>query len=205
MSTVIAIDGPAGSGKSTVARLLADLLGFAFLDTGAMYRAVTALALRQGVAFDDTGGLTELATSSHITTIPRVTINGEDVTDEIRSERVNSAVSIVAAVPGVREAMVARQREFAQQQESGTVVEGRDIGTVVFPQASLKVFLTASLEVREQRRAGEGSDSIARRDHIDSSRSASLLRIDEGAIELDTTHLTIEQVVEEIAQWLKVP
>ena len=127
------------------------------------------------------------------------------MTDEIRSERVNSAVSIVAAVPGVREAMVARQREFAQQQDSGTVVEGRDIGTVVFPQASLKVFLTASLEVREQRRAGEGPDSIARRDHIDSSRSASPLRIDEGAIELDTTHLTIEQVVEEITQWLKVP
>ena len=193
------------SSDLTVARLLADRLGFAFLDTGAMYRAVTALALRQSVAFDDTSGLTELATSSHITTIPRVTINGEDVTDEIRSERVNSAVSIVAAVPGVREAMVARQREFAQQQDSGTVVEGRDIGTVVFPQASLKVFLTASLEVREQRRAGEGPDSIARRDHIDSSRSASPLRIDEGAIELDTTHLTIEQVVEEIAQWLKVP
>jgi cytidylate kinase len=168
-----------------------------------MYRAVTALALSQGIELSDEDSLTSLAATVEISTVPRVLINGEDVTEVIRLQPVNSAVSVVAAVPGVREAMVHRQREFAEQQSTGTVVEGRDIGTVVFPHARLKVFLTADLAVREQRRAGEGADSIAQRDHIDSSRAASPLRIDDDAIELDTTHLTVEQVVEEIATWLK--
>ncbi|MBU6233786.1 MAG: (d)CMP kinase [Acidobacteria bacterium] len=203
MNTVIAIDGPAGSGKSTVARLLAERLGLSFLDTGAMYRAVTALAIRRGIDVTDEDALTSLASTVDITTTPRVIINDLDVTEEIRTSEINSTVSMVAAVAGVREAMVRRQREFAERQPRGTVVEGRDIGTVVFPQATLKVFLTAELAVRETRRAGEGSDSIASRDLLDSSRASSPLRIDADAIELDTTHLTVEQVVGEISAWLK--
>ena len=145
-SEVIAIDGPAGSGKSTVARAVAQALGWTFLDTGAMYRAVTCEALSRGVDVADEEAMGDLAASATITTLPRVSVNGRDVEDEIRSEPVNAAVSIVAANPLVRQSMVARQREIAAAQDTGTVVEGRDITTVVFPNATLKVFLTASLE-----------------------------------------------------------
>lgn len=204
MSTknVVAIDGPAGSGKSTVARLVADQLGWSFLDTGAMYRAVTALALRSGVELDHHDEITAIANECRIETIPRVVINNVDVTDEIRGSAVNHGVSIVAAIPAVRAAMVDRQREWSDRQSLGTVVEGRDIGTVVFPDAVLKVFLTASAEERARRRGDETADSIQRRDTIDSSREASPLRADADAVIIDTTEKSIEQVIEEIVQCL---
>jgi cytidylate kinase len=200
---VIAIDGPAGSGKSSVARALAAELGWSFLDTGAMYRAVTVEALRQGVDVFDEGAMGELAREVHLTTLPRVSVNDRDVEDEIRTETVNDAVSIVAANALVRRQMVRRQREFADAQPLGTVVEGRDITTVVFPNATLKVFLTASLEERARRRGEEGEASVARRDVADSTRVASPLRQAHDALVLDTTGRDVGDAVEEIIQWLK--
>ena len=202
MRSVVAIDGPAGSGKSTVARNLAKDLGWSFLDTGAMYRAVTAFALRQGCNLDDGDAVGEIAEKCTIETIPLVVINGLDVTVAIREPSVNHGVSVVAAHPRVRKAMVLRQREWADRQPRGTVVEGRDIGSVVFPDATLKVFLTADLAERERRRHDEGEGSVARRDAIDSSRSESPLKVDEGAIVIDTTSMSIEEVVGEIKRWL---
>ena len=200
---VIAIDGPAGSGKSTVARAVAALLGWSFLDTGAMYRAVTCEALFRGVDIDDAAAVAALADTVTLTTLPRVTVNGRDVEDEIRSDEVNVAVSVVAANPSVRASMVARQRELAAAQPLGTVVEGRDITTVVFPLASVKIFLTASLEERARRRGDEGEDSVARRDEADSTRVASPLRQADDALVLDTTGRDVDDVAQEIVQWLK--
>jgi cytidylate kinase len=200
---VIAIDGPAGSGKSTVARAVAALLGWSFLDTGAMYRAVTCEALSRGIDVDDAAAVATLAQGVTLTTLPRVTVNGRDVQDEIRSDEVNVAVSVVAANPEVRAAMVARQREFAAAQPLGTVVEGRDITTVVFPHASAKIFLTASLEERARRRGDESEDSVARRDKADSTRDASPLRQAHDALVLDTTGRDVDDVAQEIVQWLK--
>ncbi len=200
---VIAIDGPAGSGKSSVARALADALGWSFLDTGAMYRAVTVAALDRGVAPADAAAVAALARAAAIETLPRVVIDGRDVEDEIRTERVNEAVSVVAANPEVRAQMVARQRAFADRQPEGTVVEGRDITTVVFPNATVKVFLTASLEERARRRGEEGAASVARRDQADASREASPLRQAPDALVLDTTGRSVGEVVEEIRAWLR--
>ena len=205
MSEIIAIDGPAGSGKSTVARALAAALGWSFLDTGAMYRAVTAEVLRRGVDPADADAVAAIANSASISTVPRVTINGLDVEAVIRDEPVTVAVSTVAANPSVRSAMVTRQRAWADAQPLGTVVEGRDIATVVFPDARLKVYLTASLDERARRRGEEGVGSVSRRDRADEGREASPLRQASDAVVLDTTDLTIEQVVEEIVRWLKTP
>ncbi len=195
---IIAIDGPAGSGKSTVARALARALGWAFLDTGAMYRAVTCEALARGIDVHDQAAVGALAESVALTTLPRVTVNGRDVEEEIRTDQVNSAVSIVAANPIVRQAMVARQRRWADEQQLGTVVEGRDIATVVFPNATLKVFLTADLEERARRRGEESPESVARRDQADSTRVASPLRQADDALVLDTTGRDVGEVVGEI-------
>jgi cytidylate kinase len=195
---IIAIDGPAGSGKSTVARALASALGWAFLDTGAMYRAVTCEALDQGVDVNDQRAVAALAASLRLTTLPRVTVNGRDVEEEIRTDRVNAAVSVVAANALVRATMVARQRQWAAEQPLGTVVEGRDITTVVFPEATLKVFLTASLEERARRRGDEGEASVARRDEADTNRDASPLRQADDALVLDTTGRVVDEVVGEI-------
>ena len=195
---IIAIDGPAGSGKSTVARALASALGWAFLDTGAMYRAVTCEALDQGVDVNDEKAVSALAASLRLTTLPRVTVNGRDVEEEIRTDRINTAVSVVAANALVRATMVARQRQWAAEQPLGTVVEGRDITTVVFPEATLKVFLTASLEERARRRGDEGEASVARRDEADSNRDASPLRQADDALVLDTTGRAVDEVVGEI-------
>ena len=167
---VIAIDGPAGSGKSTVARALADRLGWSFLDTGAMYRAVTLVALERGVDVRDDDALTALATRLQIELLPTVRVDGRVVDDELRSDRVNQAVSVVAAISGVRAVMVERQRDLAHANPKGTVVEGRDTTTVVFPDATLKVFLTASLEERARRRDDEGADSVRRRGSSRASR-----------------------------------
>ena len=199
---VIAIDGPAGSGKSTVARALALELGWSFLDTGAMYRALTCEALFRSIPLDDATAMGELARSVTLVTSPRVTVNGRDVEEALRSEAVNLAVSVVAAQPLVRLAMVRRQREWAQGQSRGTVVEGRDITTVVFPEATLKVFLTATLQERTQRRGDESEQSVARRDEADTERDASPLRQATDAIVLDTTGRAVDEIVREILQCL---
>ena len=200
---IIAIDGPAGSGKSTVARVLADRLGWSVLDTGAMYRAVTWEAMRLGIDPHESDAVARVARSAQILTRPRVSINGRDVHDEIRSDTVNVAVSVVAANPAVRTAMVQRQRAVAGEELGGLVVEGRDITTVVFPHARVKIFLTASLDERARRREDEGHESVARRDHADSSRETSPLRQAADALILDTTSLSVDQVVEEIVLCLK--
>ena len=194
-SDIIAIDGPAGSGKSTVAHALAHRLGWSVLDTGAMYRALTVEVMRRGLDVHDVVAVAQVARECEIHTRPRVSINGRDVTDEIRTDPVNRAVSVVASNPEARAAMVQRQRAVA--------AEGRDITTVVFPAARVKVFLTASLEERSRRRGDEGSESVARRDHIDSSREVSPLRQAEDALVLDTTSMSVERVVEEIVRCLK--
>ncbi len=205
MTQIVAIDGPAGSGKSTVARALARALGWSFLDTGAMYRAVTAEVLRRGIDPADADAVAEVAAGASISTVPQVTINGIDVEEVIRNEPVNVAVSTVSANPAVRRAMVTRQRAWAAAQTTGTVVEGRDIATVVFPDARLKVYLTASLDERARRRGDEGVSSVTRRDSADRERVASPLRQASDAVVIDTTDLSIDQVVEEIVRWLKTP
>ncbi len=199
---VIAIDGPAGSGKSTVARALAQRLGWAFMDTGAMYRAVTVEALDAGLDPADSAAVAALADTLTITTRPRVTVNGRDVEDEIRTDRVNVAVSLVAANADVRASMVRRQRQWARDEPVGTVVEGRDITTVVFPNAPVKVYLTASAEERARRRGDESAQSVARRDAADTSRDASPLRQADDALVVDTTGRDVDDVVEEIIECL---
>ncbi len=205
MTQIVAIDGPAGSGKSTVARAVATALGWSFLDTGAMYRAVTAEVLRRGIDPADAEAVAQVAAAASISTLPRVMINGVDVEEVIRSEPVNVAVSTISANPAVRRAMVTRQRAWAAAQTTGTVVEGRDIATVVFPDARLKVYLTASLDERARRRGDEGVSSVTRRDSADRERVASPLRQASDAVVIDTTDLSIDQVVEEIVRWLKTP
>ena len=200
---IIAIDGPAGSGKSTVARAVADELGWSFLDTGSMYRAVTLEVLGRNINVHDAERVAEVAANVTIITMPRVTVDGRDVDDLLRTDEVNVAVSVVAANPRVRASMVTRQRQIALAQPVGTVVEGRDITTVVFPHATLKVFLTASLEERALRRGEEGADSVARRDRADITRLASPLTQANDAIVLDTTGRNVDDVVREIIECLK--
>ena len=195
---VIAIDGPAGAGKSSVARALAARLGFTYLDSGAMYRCVALAALRRKAP------PATLAPFLHIELGARVLLDGEDVTEAIRAPEVTEGASRAAADPSVREAMVAKQR--ALMATGNWVAEGRDIGTVVAPDAAVKVFLTASPEERARRRAAElGADPAhvraeqALRDERDSTREHSPLRPAPGAVELDTTDLTLEEVVDRIA------
>jgi cytidylate kinase len=208
---VIAIDGPAGAGKSSVARRLAGDLGWAYLDTGAMYRAVTLAALERGADLEDGRALAALASSLalEVRADGTVRLGARDVTREIRSPEVTAGVSLVAAVPEVRAAMVAHQRRFAER-NGRVVAEGRDIGTVVFPDARVKIYLDAAPEERAGRRAAElgarGADAdlravregIERRDRLDSSRAASPLRRAEDAWYLDTTGLTLEQVYDRV-------
>ena len=186
---IIAIDGPAGAGKSTISAAVALRLGLDRLDTGAMYRAVAALALARGIAPDDHDAVAALAAGSDIEVGARVVINGHDVTDVIRSPEVGQAVSVVAANADVRTQLVARQRAWAQA-HGGGVVEGRDIGKVVFPEAEVKVYLTASPEERARRRHDESAADVARRDRIDSTRTASPLQQAPDAHLLDTTGRT---------------
>jgi CMP/dCMP kinase len=205
---VIAIDGPAGSGKSTVARRLAERLGLDYLDTGAMYRAVTFAALRRGIDPADTDPVAQLARVVDLdVTTDHVRVDGVDATIEIRGPEVSRAVSLVAANPEVRAELVRRQREWAYERAGG-VLEGRDIGTVVFPDAVLKVYLDARPEVRAERRAAEVSDldyetvaaDMARRDAFDQGRQADPLRLADDAIELDTSDMTIDEIVAELAR-----
>jgi len=198
---LVAIDGPAGAGKSTVAMAVAENLGLERLDTGAMYRAVAALALERGVAPDDAVAVAALAAAADIVVGRQVTIDGIDVTHKIRSAEVGRAVSLVAANPDVRAQLVRRQRDWADT-HGGGVVEGRDIGSVVFPGAEVKVYLTASPEERARRRNDEAPEGVARRDRIDSTRDASPLRQADDAHHLDTTGRTVQDVVEEVLSWL---
>jgi CMP/dCMP kinase len=201
---VIAIDGPAGAGKSTVARALAERLGFTYLDSGAMYRCVALAALERGVDLDDEVAMSELAGTLEIELDgDRVTLDGRDVSAAIREPRVSDASSRVSVHPGVRAAMVARQRELIAA--GRYAAEGRDIGTVVSPEAPLKVFLTASPEERSRRRAEQtGEDATAvlaaqrTRDARDEGRDHSALRAADDAVEIDTTGLTLDQVVDRV-------
>jgi 3-phosphoshikimate 1-carboxyvinyltransferase len=198
---LVAIDGPAGAGKSTVSKAVAQRLGVERLDTGAMYRAVAALALQSGTAPEDGEAVAALAGASTIVVGERVTIDGRDVTGVIRSPEVGRAVSVVAANAEVRLHLVQRQRDWAAA-HGGGVVEGRDIGSVVFPEAQVKVYLTASPEERARRRNDEAPEGVARRDRIDSTRVASPLREAPDAHRLDTTGRTVQDVVEEVLSWL---
>jgi cytidylate kinase len=203
---VIAIDGPSGSGKSTVARRLAERIGYRYLDSGAMYRAVALLALRNGVTDPDSAALEALLSKASIELVPGgVLLSGEDVSDEIRSAEVTRFVSVVATVPEVRRALVPRQQ--AAWPGEPLVVEGRDIGSVVFPDAEKKIYLTASPEERARRRAAETGRDVAEvlveqneRDERDSGREHSPLVRAPGAIEVVTDGLSIEEVVEVLAR-----
>lgn len=204
------MDGPSGTGKSTVARRLARKLGARYLDTGAMYRAATVAVLRHGADLHDPVGITRVVEASKIviSTDPEqvsITLDGEPVDAEIRSAQTTAAVSAVSAVAAVRALMVDAQRELIE--DGGIVVEGRDIGSVVWPTARPKVFLTASPEARAARRAGELNTDVAdvaadirRRDELDSTRAASPLRRAPDALELDTTDLDIDEVVARLVQ-----
>jgi cytidylate kinase len=198
---VIAIDGPAGSGKSTIGRAVARHLGLEYLDTGAMYRSVTFAVLQRGIDPGDAEAVAGLAPGLDIVVAESVTVDGEDATAAIRSPEVTTAVSAVAANPDVRAEMVRRQRAWVEARGGG-VLEGRDIGTVVFPDAALKVYLTADEEERLRRRALEAGEEvardIARRDRADSTRAVSPLSVAEDALVIDTTGRSIDDIVEEV-------
>ena len=204
---VVALDGPAGAGKSTVARAVAARLGVEYLDTGAMYRAVTFAVLRRGVSVTDTVEVARLATVIDLEiSSTSVMVDGVDATAAIRGREVTDAVSAVAANQAVRTVLVDRQRAWVAARGGG-VVEGRDIATVVFPDAVLKLFVTASPRVRAERRVAEtGGDvaeveaSIIERDRRDSTRDSSPLLLADDAIELDTSDLDIDEVVAEVVR-----
>ncbi|WP_072720075.1 bifunctional pantoate--beta-alanine ligase/(d)CMP kinase [Planktothrix tepida] len=209
---IIAIDGPAGAGKSTVTRQIAEALGLLYLDTGAMYRAVTWLVLQSGIEIDDQPAIAEIVSQCQIELIPdgeqpRTVINSQDVTEAIRSLEVTANVSAIASQGAVRQALVKKQQAFGRQ--GGIVAEGRDIGTTVFPDAELKIFLTASVQERAKRRLLELhakgqtditqeqlEQDIAQRDHLDSNRAISPLRKAVDAVEIQTDNLTIDDVIQ---------
>jgi CMP/dCMP kinase len=204
---IVAIDGPAGAGKSTVARRLAERLGFRYLDTGAMYRALTWLAIREGIPLDQGPRLGELARDNPVGLGEdgRVTIAGQDVTDAIRHSRIDRLVPVVARHPPVREVMRERQRELAEL--GNAVIEGRDIGTVVAPDADVKIYLNADRGIREQRRLAErpdiGADALATdlrmRDESDKAR----MQPAADAEQIDTTELDVEDVVAHIEELVR--
>ena len=208
-SLVIAVDGTSGSGKSSTSRGVADRLGLRYLDTGAMFRAMTWWLLREGVDVSDPAAVAAVAGSPVIASGtdplgPTITVDGTDVSVEIRSDEVNAAVSPVSAVPEVRSHLLALQREAIG--DGGIVVEGRDIGSVVWPRAEVKVYLSADPDARAARRSAEqgGADlattqqSLLERDRIDSGRATAPLTMAEGAVHVDSTHLTLDEVVARI-------
>jgi cytidylate kinase len=196
----VAIDGPAASGKSTVARRLAERLGLVMVNSGAMYRAVTWQILQDGVDPDDGAAVIEALTEMEIVGgvedgVSTIAINGRRLEDEVRSSGVNDHVSMVASIPEVRECLVAMQRAYLE--DNDVVMEGRDIGTVVFPETPFKLYISASEDVRAARRARDGeADAVAKRDAQDSQRKASPLIVAEGAVEIDSSELSIDETVE---------
>ena len=219
---IVAIDGPSGAGKSTIAKIVAKTVGFSCLDTGAMFRSIAVLALEKGISLDDDAALGSLATENEIAftfddneeRTQHVFIAGKEVTSAIRTAEVDKAVSPVSAAPSVRAALLEQQRRIGNA--GNYVVEGRDIGTTVFPQAEVKIFLTASAEERARRRVSQNEArgigsvdyeevlaDIIRRDQADSTRAVSPLRQAEDAYLLDSSDLTIDQVVEAICSRVK--
>jgi CMP/dCMP kinase len=204
---IVAIDGPAGAGKSTVARRLAKRLGFRYLDTGAMYRALTWLALEHGTSLDDEPGLAVLAQANAVTfdATGAVAIGGRDVTEAIRGARIDRVVSTVARHPQVRAVMRERQQELAE--EGDAVIEGRDIGTVVAPDAEVKVYLVAQPDVRARRRLSErpeiGADALATDLRLRDQRDAVRMQPAPDAITIDTTELDIDDVVAQIEELVR--
>lgn len=207
---VVSIDGPSGSGKTTVARAVGAALGLPVLETGAMYRALTWTALRDGIDVRDAAALGVLAARVQIDVDDRVRVDGIDVTDELRRVEVTATVSAVAAVPAVREALVARQREWIAA-HGGGVVEGRDIGTVVAPDAPVKVFLVAEEDERARRRQLQEQlvdleatrEDLHRRDTLDQGRAASPLAMAAGAVVVDTTGRSPEEVAAEVVAYVR--
>lgn len=212
---IVTVDGPSGSGKGTICKLLAEHKGWHLLDSGALYRVLGLAANHHGVDLGDDQALAILAAHLDVQFAPqaagvRVILEGEDVTDEIRTEKSGAAASIVAAIPAVRTALLDRQRAFADQ--PGLVADGRDMGTVVFPQAAVKIFLTASAEERAQRRYNqliqkdvgaslqEVLEDIQRRDDRDMNRSVAPLRPAEDALVIDSTSVSIEQVYQQVLE-----
>ena len=199
---VVAIDGPAGAGKSTVARALAERLGFRYLDTGAMYRALTWLAMKRGLDLGDADALAQLAREQPVlfSEDDRVWIGGTDVTSSIRETRVDRMVPVVARHPAVREVMRERQRELGR--DGDVVIEGRDIGTVVAPDAEVKVYLVADREERAKRRVAErpgiGADALATDLRLRDESDAARMQPAADAIEIDTTSLEVDDVVDRI-------
>lgn len=212
----IAIDGPAASGKSTTARLLAKKLGYIYIDTGAMYRAATLAVLEQNVDIDDESAVEQVVRMSRVTIAladdgQRTFLDDKDVTHLLRSPKIDKAISAVSSYAGVRRVMVEQQRELAG--EGGVIMDGRDIGTVVLPEADLKVFMMASIEARANRRvkelmkkgvpvdADEVRNDISRRDRLDSTRDQSPLKRADDARDLDNSGLSIDQQVNIILEW----
>ena len=209
---IVAIDGPSGTGKSSTSKAVASHLGLSYLDTGAQYRAITWWMLTHGVDISEASQIAAAADKPSIVSgtdpeAPAISADGADASGPIRTQEVTSAVSAVSAVPEVRARITELQRSLAASAEGGMVVEGRDIGTTVLPDADLKVFLTASAEARAARRSGElkgkeatdlaaTQQALAQRDKADSSRKASPLRKADDAVEVDTTELTLDQVIE---------
>jgi cytidylate kinase len=218
---IITIDGPAGAGKSTTARLVAKRLGFIYVDTGALYRALTLEVLRRGITPYDGAAVEQLAAATNLDLRledgrQHVFVDGRNVTDEIRTPEVTKNISPVSALPRVRELLVQKQRKIAQENAApGIVMEGRDIGTVVFPEADLKIFMRASIEVRTERRHREFlqrgvpcdfeklREEIQQRDQQDMNRAAGALRRAEDAVDLDTTKLNVEEQVEFIVEQVR--
>ena len=206
---VVAIDGPSGVGKSTVARAVADALGAAYLDTGAYYRMATFVALRAGVTPDDASGIVRALAGTEVDFVDgRLLLDGTDASQDLRSPEVTAAVSEVSAHAPVRASLVEMQRSWVATQGGEAVVEGRDIGTVVFPEAPVKVFLTADPETRARRRSADDEaagnsvaallDQMARRDAADSARATSPLRPAHDAITIDTGRLSVAEVVAQV-------
>ncbi|MEV3993165.1 (d)CMP kinase [Streptomyces sp. NPDC049837] len=208
-SVIVAIDGPSGTGKSSTSKAVAAKLGLSYLDTGAQYRAITWWMITNGVDVADADAVASAAGKPTIVSgtdpsHPTITVDGVDASGPIRTQEVTSKVSAVSAVPEVRQRITELQRSIAASAEQGIVVEGRDIGTTVLPDADLKIFLTASPEARAARRSGElkGADvhttreALIKRDAADSSRKTSPLAKADDAVEVDTTDLTLQQVIE---------
>jgi CMP/dCMP kinase len=215
---IVAIDGPSGSGKSTSAKIIAQKLGYLYIDTGAMYRAITFLAIKDDI-MNDSKAIVKAAEDSDIKLkyengVTKVFLNGADITDNLRTHELNEKVSMVSQIAGVRKALVKKQQLMKQEGE-GIVMEGRDIGTVVFPDADVKIFLTAGLDERASRRAkeyekkGKGvpvqkiKSNLSMRDAIDTNRDANPLIKADDAVEVDSSKISIDQQVEIIFEQVK--